>query len=356
MFSDFRNDERRGALPSLVFTPVTVDDGRRLMISNLALHSLVVNRGDEVDADGYGQGVYSVATPEFYRVFGINANGLSLAIAARMSATFPMISPAVNLPTDPPVRVVDAGYYDNYGVDIAAAWLFRNSKWLVKNTSGIALVQIRAFMGRRERLGTAVPSEETIANGLQFFSTPFQAFAGMRESMPMFRNDEELAALGEVLARQSGREDFFTTVIFENSAQVLFDTRANAGLWPMQDAERRAAEAPFVTDVAMTWYLSRAEKSSMDEAIPTDETAKRWKLVANQLEKVDLKKHPEDRGLSLWHRPADRLQWLSQSHAAFTRTQTGEGPTRTAFSLKELERALNYERIQAFKAWWNKSK
>ncbi|MGO9921581.1 MAG: hypothetical protein ACLQIB_43675, partial [Isosphaeraceae bacterium] len=151
-FSDYRVDEGKGALPSLVFTPVTVDDGRRLLISNLALERLVVNRGAEVDADGYGTGIYSVAAPEFYRVFGKNANGLTLAMAARMSGTFPMISPAVNLPTDPPVRVVDAAYYDSYGVNIAAAWLFRNSDWLVKNTSGIAIVQIRAFMGRRERL------------------------------------------------------------------------------------------------------------------------------------------------------------------------------------------------------------
>ncbi len=35
-FSDYRALEGEGAIPSLVFTPVTVDDGRRLLISNLA--------------------------------------------------------------------------------------------------------------------------------------------------------------------------------------------------------------------------------------------------------------------------------------------------------------------------------
>ena len=147
----------------------------------------------------------------------------------------------------------------------------------------------------------------------------------------------------------------WVVVIFENSAQVLFDTKANFGLWPMQQADRRADKAPVITDVAMTWYLSKVEKSSMDEAIPTDDTAKHLKLVANQLVKVD-SNNAEDQKRSLWHRPADRLRWLRSAHAAFTRTPGAARATRTAFSLKELERALNYERIQALKAWWDVSK
>ncbi|HKO90053.1 MAG TPA: hypothetical protein VJU61_02810, partial [Polyangiaceae bacterium] len=38
--------------------------------------------------------------------------------AARLSAAFPYVSPAAVLPTQPRRRVVDAGYYDNYGVSI----------------------------------------------------------------------------------------------------------------------------------------------------------------------------------------------------------------------------------------------
>jgi hypothetical protein len=53
------------------------------------------------------------------------------------------VSPAVNLPTDPPRRVVDAGSYDNYGIQIASAWIRRNNAWLAENISGVVLVQIR---------------------------------------------------------------------------------------------------------------------------------------------------------------------------------------------------------------------
>ena len=123
----------------------------------------------------------------------------------------------------------------------------------------------------------------------------------------------------------------------------------------MKDADRRADEAPFITDVAMTWYLSHVEKRSMHNAIPTDEIARRWKLVAEELLEVD-QTNREDVARSLFRRPGDRLRWLIQSGLAFSRSTGAAETTRIAFGLKELERALNYERIQALRAWWVSSK
>ena len=37
----------------------------------------------------------------------------------------------------------DAGVYDNYGVQVAWAWIHKNFDWLRENTSGVVLVQIR---------------------------------------------------------------------------------------------------------------------------------------------------------------------------------------------------------------------
>jgi hypothetical protein len=353
--SSLRDAERRGVLPSLVFTPVTVDDGRRLLISNLGLHRLAVSRGSEIEAGGTQYSVYSVALPEFYRAFGADANALSVATAVRMSATFPMVSPAVNLPTTPPVRIVDAGYYDNYGVNVAVAWLFHNRQWLMNHTSGVALVQIRAAMGRSERLGPPRVPGASAMDGLQVVSTPFDAFAGMRESMPIFRNDEEVAALAEVFFQESGDDEFFTSVVFENSAQVLFDVRTNGhgtasqNDWPMDNAEQRINEAPTVTDVAMTWYLSRAEKLSMDRAIPSDHLARTTKLADAKL----IRCSPND-PRSLFHQPADRVRWLVQESSRSSKSTPFSAGVVAAFRHKELERALNYERIQAFRAWWKR--
>ena len=109
-------------------------------------------------------GSISRSAVEFFRIFPEARPTFSLQTAVRMSATFPFASPAVSLPTDPPRRVVDAGYYDNYGVDLATSWIYVNQDWIRKNTSGVALIQIRAY-----------PSEQEV---LSFFGPPRWGPAG----------------------------------------------------------------------------------------------------------------------------------------------------------------------------------
>jgi hypothetical protein len=62
---------------------------------------------------------------EFFRLFPDLQSHFRLATAVQLNATFPGISPPVALPTQPSVRAVDAGYYDNYGVDIANRFLLQ---------------------------------------------------------------------------------------------------------------------------------------------------------------------------------------------------------------------------------------
>ena len=112
--------------------------------------------GGEVTDDDPGSTshLYSLSALEFFRLFPL-ATDFHLATGVRMSASFPYVSPAVNLPTDPPRRVVDAGYYDNYGIQLAAAWVQANFEWLIRETSGVVLVQIRDAISEEERLDVA---------------------------------------------------------------------------------------------------------------------------------------------------------------------------------------------------------
>ena len=131
-----------------------VEDGRRLLISNLDLDrpgdpgmpgsGMVLASGHLISDScaGTKPGSTSLSALEFYRIFP-EGQGLFLSTAVRISTSFPYVSPAVSLPTDPPRRVVDAGYYDNYGVEVATAWIYQNRSWLAKNTAGVLLVQIR---------------------------------------------------------------------------------------------------------------------------------------------------------------------------------------------------------------------
>ena len=92
----------------------------------------------------------SVPAVEFFRLFGEQSRDkLTLANAVRMSATFPYITSSVCLPTDPPRHVVDAGYYDNYGVNLAAAWIASHRSWITTHTNGVLVIQTRAFRNEK---------------------------------------------------------------------------------------------------------------------------------------------------------------------------------------------------------------
>ena len=47
------------------------------------------------------------------------------------------------------MRVMDAGFRDNYGVETASRFLLVFQKWIEDNTSGIVLVNIQSFEDRK---------------------------------------------------------------------------------------------------------------------------------------------------------------------------------------------------------------
>ena len=111
---------------------MTVEDGRRLLISNLdltsayakevkvedckqpppplpAVRQLPVNSSNTILAGPTPLPISPVSLSgiEFFKVFCTAEDyNIFLSTAARMIASFPFVSPAVNLPSVPPVRVV----------------------------------------------------------------------------------------------------------------------------------------------------------------------------------------------------------------------------------------------------------
>lgn len=341
-FASLRAEEAAGRLPSLIFSPMTVDDGRRLLISNLDLRRLDTPSGmppramaqtqagtlSETGATGNELRPYSLSATEYYKKFAAQDRGLRLATAARMSATFPFVSPAVNLPSDPPLRVVDAGYYDNYGVNVAAAWILMNREWLAEHCSGVLLVQIRDSVSRRDRLGYPLPVTsvlDKVLKGFQFFTSVTDGFLAARVSSSMFRNDAQVAVLGEMFQRLTGNGAFFTTITFENSANVTIDDKER---WP--DLVNMDSSQLVTTEVAMSWYLTVAEQSAMDRAIPSEAAAVATFGVENQEER--------------------RIARLMELRAAANAPH--RNPQHQAYLDLQYERAMNYERLKSLEQWW----
>ena len=286
-FESLKKGEKEGWRPSLVISPMIVETGRRLIFSNLDLYGLTdeqarqrigvsVDGGDgtksPLNSGGVGRRI-SRSAVEFFRGFPSLQGGseekneaFKLKTAVRMNAAFPFVSPAVSLPTDPPRRVVDAGYYDNYGVDLATAWIYHNRDWLEENTSGVALIQIRAYSSESIRKRVWVGPRDAppslidwlfnrLVVGLQALTTPLAGVGSARQWSMSYRNDQTIQRLYEYMnfvsktararnpsaaSNASPKLGWFETFVFENPI-------------------------PF----GMNWFISKAEIERMRQALNT---------------------------------------------------------------------------------------
>ncbi len=305
-FASLRAGERAGWRPSIVFSPMMIEDGRRLFISNLDLQRVVRNAGNVL---AQADQTYSFEGIEFFRRF--RQAPLKLSTAARLSASFPFFSPAVVLPTWPRRRVVDAGYYDNYGVSVAASYLFSTThqKWILANASGVILIQIRDGLSQNERKMGVVPLDakesapRQLSIAVEEFTSPLEGLLNARVSTASYRNDGMLELLSsffkEVDAGKTGTTPaesfFFTTATFEYPGPASLNwyltrreranIRAAAGLapvseWPEaaltgeQEKARRKIDEDI--DALKVWWLVRKKslEEPSSEGVPRDSTGR----------------------------------------------------------------------------------
>jgi hypothetical protein len=223
--ADLREREGAGELPSLVFSPMLVEDGRRLLIGNRDLRAASDHRvvwASVSGGTGPESGIASRTAVSLSDLLPGRWQSTPLTTAARLSASFPFVSPAVTLPTTPPRRVVDAGYYDNYGLELACSWLrsLCEDGDLRSRVSRALLIQIRDNVSdlsvnpdtenRAQLRGEPGP----LARGVQELTSPVEAVLAARESVNLFRNDAQLEALTQLCHLKFGRS-FLLTTIFE---------------------------------------------------------------------------------------------------------------------------------------------
>ncbi|MBV9789604.1 MAG: patatin-like phospholipase family protein, partial [Chloroflexi bacterium] len=128
--SSWREDVRAGWRPAAVFNATIADTGERLLFSTSGLNHLPFR----------GQ-LFEQAYP---------GKDVSVVTAARLSATFPYVTPAARAQTSddlPQFHVVDGGYYDNYGMATLTEWLdqaLNGSQGAIKK---VLVLQIRGAPG-----------------------------------------------------------------------------------------------------------------------------------------------------------------------------------------------------------------
>lgn len=134
----YKEPEFNASIPLLPVTTLITNDGRKLVISPHSMSFLGTSMLGKMGSDEKKQ------TIDFVRYFhDYDAENLRFLSALRMSATFPFITPNIQLPTDPVMETMDTGLSDNFGVQDALRFMFVFQKWIYENTSGVVLITIR---------------------------------------------------------------------------------------------------------------------------------------------------------------------------------------------------------------------
>jgi hypothetical protein len=130
--------EREALIPMMPITPLVINDARKLFISP---HSMSYMGFSNSAMRGLNEKSQSIDFLRFFREQ--DASGLRFISALRMGATFPFITPNIELPSDPPMSTMDAGLADNFGIQDALRFAFIFKEWIQENTSGVLLLSIR---------------------------------------------------------------------------------------------------------------------------------------------------------------------------------------------------------------------
>lgn len=185
---DYAQPEREAQVPMVFVTPSIVNDGRRMVISSQPVRYMMVEPSGVLQP-----GSVRVDAADFGHLFASqNADSLRFTTALRMNATYPYVLPNVNLPTEPPIQVLDAGFRDNFGLKSATRFIHVFQDWIRENTSGVVVVVVRSFEGQREIESDANRGIlETVLNPLEI------AFKVM--SLQDYEHDNSLGFLHDIL-------------------------------------------------------------------------------------------------------------------------------------------------------------
>lgn len=135
--SYYKKYEQQAVIPTMIFSPTIVNDGRRLLVSSQSLAFMS-------HASGPANLTMSYENIDFQTFFKNNAaDSVRFSSVMRMSATFPFVLPMVTMPTIPEMQLMDAGIRDNYGGKIMMEYLYELKDWIRDNTSGVVVVQVR---------------------------------------------------------------------------------------------------------------------------------------------------------------------------------------------------------------------
>lgn len=240
---DYWQPEWDADIPLLPVSPLVINDAKKLMISP---HSMsYMSTGGSTGESG---------VIDFLRFFGAqDAANLRFISALRMGATFPFITPNIQLPSDPIMSTMDAGLADNFGVQDAMKFAFIFRDWIAENTSGVILMTIRDTEKVNEIPKKPIPSL------IQKIVVPIQNIYINWDNVQTLDNEGLYHMMKEVLPYSLERVEFEYST--ENYVRDIL---------PAQEQDDRQLQEEFeVQKASLNWRLTAREKKSIINSIYT---------------------------------------------------------------------------------------
>lgn len=235
---DYSEPEAKGLIPMMIFSPVIVNDARRLLISSQPISYLTKNTPlENVTNNALLESV------EFTRFFSEqNSENAKFTSILRMNATFPYILPNVSLPSEPTITVMDAGLRDNFGMLTTLKYIYTFRNWIRTNTSGVVIIEIR---DRFKEYSVKKNSSETT---LQSLFTPFGALYNNLTTVQTYNEDDLLMY-----------------------ASAWFDGKIDIIPFQLKNEDK--------DPISLSWHLTEKEKKQILTAIELPENKEAiWKL------------------------------------------------------------------------------
>ena len=132
--------EKNAEIPLLILNSVVTRDLKKMMVCTQPLSFMMQEK--YVDSTSEMSGPDAVDFAALFK--NEDPMNLRLTTALRMNATYPYVLPAVWLPANPVIEVMDAGLRDNNGQETTLRFLNVFKDWINENTGGVLIIQVRS--------------------------------------------------------------------------------------------------------------------------------------------------------------------------------------------------------------------
>jgi hypothetical protein len=227
---EYRDPEMKAQIPMMPVTALITNDGRKLVISPHSMSFL----GTSVEGQsGKSEKRQSIDFLRFYAQH--DPGNLRFLSALRMSATFPFITPNVELPSNPVMKTMDTGLSDNFGVQDGLRFIYVFKDWIAANTGGVVMVTIRDSEKTVEIPATAIPRV------LEKVFTPLKNIYVNWDNVQTIQNEVLFNYLAESMPFAVERVEFEYTPknSLANGSVDLPDTRASLN-WRLTAREKKS--------------------------------------------------------------------------------------------------------------------